>query len=154
MRVGLRVVSVIMIVAGIAYGVASALMFAGSSLIDIAGLKFNTPWVMFTGTQAALFFGAVFIVAAVVLVVSGILGIMGSYGEKKTLLTVFQVITWIAMMALLLQILFNVLAVATDNLLLLIATAAIFGIGGDIAQRVKREIRIAEGKRYKGKKAK
>lgn len=150
MRTGLRIVSVVMIVAAVAYAVASGLMFARSGLIDIAGLMVNTPNALLTGEDAAWVFGWAFAALAVVLAASGALGLVASTGECKTLLTVFQAVTWVTMIVELLQILFNVLAVRTDNLLLLIATAAIFGIGADLAQRVKREIRIAEGRRYKG----
>ena len=150
MRRGLRITSVVMIVAAVAYAVVAGLMFARSSVFDIDSLMFNTPSALVTGGEAAGLFGIWFVVAAVVLAVSGVLGLVASTGERKTLLTVFQAVTWVMMVAILLLVLLNVLAVRTDNLFLLIATAALFGVGADLAQRVKREIRIAEGKRYKG----
>ncbi|NMM99594.1 hypothetical protein G1C96_0172 [Bifidobacterium sp. DSM 109958] len=150
MRRGLRITSVVMIAAAVAYAVAAGLLFARSSVFDVDKLMFNTPNALITGEDAIVPFGAAFVAAALILAVSGVLGLLASTGENKVLLTVFQAITWVTMVLVLLVVLFNVLAVRTDNLLLLIATAALFGVGADLAQRVKREIRIAEGKRYKG----
>lgn len=151
MRRGLRIVSVVMLVAAVAYAVAAGLLFARSSVFDVDGLMFNAPNALITGEDAIVPFGASFIVTALVLAVSGVLGLLSATGENTVLITVFQAITWVAMILVLLVVLFNVLAVRTDNLLLLFATAAVFGVGADLAQRVRREIRIAEGKRYKGR---